>query len=62
MYFLVITGSTDGIGRQYAFELASRGINIILISRTESKLVKVANEIGNLWIFLLLGPILTTNP
>ncbi|XP_063710029.1 inactive hydroxysteroid dehydrogenase-like protein 1 [Culicoides brevitarsis] len=41
----VITGCTDGIGRQYAFEFASRGINIVLISRTESKLVKVANEI-----------------
>uniref|UniRef100_A0A336KUV6 CSON015482 protein n=1 Tax=Culicoides sonorensis TaxID=179676 RepID=A0A336KUV6_CULSO len=41
----VITGCTDGIGRQYAFELASRGINIVLISRTESKLVKVSNEI-----------------
>lgn len=43
----MITGCTDGIGRQYAFELASRGINIVLISRTELKLVKVANEIGN---------------
>lgn len=44
-FFAVITGSTDGIGRQYACELASRGINIVLISRTESKLVAVASEI-----------------
>lgn len=42
----VITGSTDGIGKEYAKELAKRGINIVLISRTESKLVDVANEIG----------------
>ncbi|XP_055682196.1 inactive hydroxysteroid dehydrogenase-like protein 1 [Lutzomyia longipalpis] len=41
----VITGSTDGIGKQYARELASRGINVVLISRTEKKLVEVANEI-----------------
>uniref|UniRef100_A0A336LCA5 CSON008628 protein n=1 Tax=Culicoides sonorensis TaxID=179676 RepID=A0A336LCA5_CULSO len=43
----VVTGSTDGIGREYAFELAHQGINIVLISRTESKLVQVANEILN---------------
>lgn len=48
IYFIssVITGSTDGIGKEYAFELASRGFNVVLISRTESKLVQVANEIG----------------
>lgn len=41
----MITGSTDGIGKQYARELASRGINVVLISRTKKKLVEVANEI-----------------
>ncbi|CAG9797922.1 unnamed protein product [Chironomus riparius] len=41
----VITGSTDGIGKQYAFELAKRGMNIVLISRTESKLIEVAQKI-----------------
>jgi short-subunit dehydrogenase len=43
----VVTGSTDGIGRQYAKELAGQGMNIVLISRTESKLIEVAKEIGN---------------
>lgn len=43
--FLVITGSTDGIGKAYAFELASKQFNIVLISRTQSKLDEVANEI-----------------
>lgn len=43
---LVITGSTDGIGLEYAKELAKQGLNIVLISRTESKLMKVAKEIG----------------
>lgn len=45
-YFAVITGSTDGIGKQYALELAKQGINIVLISRTESKLISVSREIG----------------
>lgn len=41
-----MTGSTDGIGKQYAFELASRDINIVLISRNIKKLKETAEEIG----------------
>lgn len=41
----LITGSTDGIGRAYAFELAKRGINIVLVSRNEDRLKKTAEEI-----------------
>ncbi|XP_061180306.1 very-long-chain 3-oxoacyl-CoA reductase-like [Saccostrea echinata] len=41
----VVTGSTDGIGKAYAKELAKRGVNIVLISRSEAKLQEVANEI-----------------
>ncbi|XP_078069995.1 17-beta-hydroxysteroid dehydrogenase type 3 [Mustelus asterias] len=41
----VITGGTDGIGKAYAFEFAKRGLNIVLISRTKEKLIKVADEI-----------------
>lgn len=40
-----ITGSTDGIGKAYAFELARRGFSIVLISRTQSKLDAVKKEI-----------------
>lgn len=43
----VITGSTDGIGKSYAKELAKRGMNILLISRTKEKLERVAKEIGD---------------
>jgi short chain dehydrogenase len=43
---LVVTGSTDGIGKAYAFELARRGLNIVLISRSADKLSSVAKEIG----------------
>lgn len=47
MYFelLVVTGSTDGIGKEYAKELAKRDINVILISRSIDKLNKTENEI-----------------
>lgn len=42
----VVTGSTDGIGKAYALELARRGVNVVLISRTQKKLDEVAAEIG----------------
>ncbi|XP_068621429.1 inactive hydroxysteroid dehydrogenase-like protein 1 [Battus philenor] len=40
-----VTGCTDGIGKEYAKELAMRGLNIVLISRNETKLKNVAKEI-----------------
>jgi len=43
----VVTGSSDGIGKIFAFELARKGFNIILISRTMSKIKDVADEIEN---------------
>ncbi|KAL6080668.1 Inactive hydroxysteroid dehydrogenase-like protein 1 [Balamuthia mandrillaris] len=41
----VVTGASDGIGKGYATTLASRGFNVVLISRTKSKLDAVAREI-----------------
>jgi 17beta-estradiol 17-dehydrogenase / very-long-chain 3-oxoacyl-CoA reductase len=41
----VITGATDGIGKAYAMRLAKKGMSIVLISRTEAKLVAVKGEI-----------------
>ena len=43
----MVTGSTDGIGKAYAKELASRGMNLILISRTLERLEKTKLEIEN---------------
>ena len=43
---LVVTGASDGIGKEYALQLAAKGLNIFLVSRTESKLQSVAEEIG----------------
>ncbi|EDW77323.1 uncharacterized protein Dwil_GK18151, isoform A [Drosophila willistoni] len=41
----VVTGATDGIGKEYARELARQGLNLVLISRTKEKLIQVTNEI-----------------
>uniref|UniRef100_A0A182N9W6 Steroid dehydrogenase n=1 Tax=Anopheles dirus TaxID=7168 RepID=A0A182N9W6_9DIPT len=41
----LITGATDGIGKAYAQALARKGLNIILVSRTLSKLQDAAKEI-----------------
>lgn len=46
----VVTGSSEGIGKAYALELASRGMNIVLISKGQRQLNKTAKEIGELKI------------
>ncbi|KAA6427626.1 MAG: hypothetical protein FRX49_02289 [Trebouxia sp. A1-2] len=42
----VVTGATDGIGRALCDNLARKGLNVLLISRTESKLVAAAEEVA----------------
>ena len=41
----VVTGATDGIGKAYSQQLAKRGMNVVLVSRTLSKLEDVAAEL-----------------
>jgi len=41
----VVTGASDGIGKEYALQLARKGFNIVLVSRTQSKLETLAAEI-----------------
>ncbi|XP_017780782.1 PREDICTED: hydroxysteroid dehydrogenase-like protein 1 [Nicrophorus vespilloides] len=41
----LVTGCTDGIGKEYAKELAKRGHSIVLVSRTLEKLNATAKEI-----------------
>ena len=40
----IITGASEGIGREYALELARCGYNIKICARSEDKLAKVAEE------------------
>lgn len=41
----LITGSTDGIGKAFAHELAKKGLHLILVSRNSQKLEQVSAEI-----------------
>lgn len=50
--FIAVTGGTDGIGKAYARELARRGLDIIIISRSKEKLEATAQEIGKHIFFL----------
>lgn len=42
---VVITGASDGLGKQVAKDIAKEGAKVILIARTESKLISVKKEI-----------------
>lgn len=44
----VVTGAGSGMGRSISLQLASEGFYVVLVGKTESKLLKVANEISNL--------------
>tara|TARA_R110002050_G_scaffold58296_6_gene131110 strand:+ start:3100 stop:3618 length:519 start_codon:yes stop_codon:yes gene_type:complete len=44
----VVTGASDGIGKEFCIELAKKGLNICLLSRTEKKLQDVASALEQL--------------
>ena len=41
----LITGASDGIGKEYALQLSAKGYNTILVSRTKSKLDALSSQI-----------------
>ncbi|KAF7839858.1 very-long-chain 3-oxoacyl-CoA reductase 1-like [Senna tora] len=41
----LVTGPTDGIGKGFAFELARKGLNLVLVGRNPEKLRDVSDEI-----------------
>jgi 17beta-estradiol 17-dehydrogenase / very-long-chain 3-oxoacyl-CoA reductase len=41
----VVTGASDGLGKEYAIQLAQKGFNLLLVSRTASKLDTLSTEI-----------------
>ncbi|EGO00873.1 hypothetical protein SERLA73DRAFT_178839 [Serpula lacrymans var. lacrymans S7.3] len=43
----VITGASDGIGREFALQLARKGFNILLVARNNVMLTAVAEEIAS---------------
>jgi short-subunit dehydrogenase len=45
----LVTGASTGLGEEFARQLASRGCNLILVARSESKLTRVAAELQQRW-------------
>ena len=48
MSLILLTGATDGIGRQTAIDLAKRGTTLLLHGRSAEKLERVAAEVDAL--------------
>lgn len=44
----LVTGATSGIGLEIAYNLANRGINLFLASRSEEKMKKISDELSSL--------------
>jgi short-subunit dehydrogenase len=44
----LITGASSGIGAAFARKLAALGRNVLLVSRSEDKLIALCNELGRL--------------
>ena len=42
----IVTGCTQGIGKAYAIELATKGMNLVLISRNQNKLEDLEKHIS----------------
>ena len=44
----LITGASSGIGAAFARKLATRGRNVLLVARSEDKLITLCNELGRM--------------
>ncbi len=44
----IITGASSGIGEAFARKLAAQGRNVLLVARSEDKLITLCNELGRM--------------
>jgi short-subunit dehydrogenase len=44
-HWALVTGASSGIGREYARQLASRGMNVVLVARREARLVELSERL-----------------
>ncbi len=51
---VLITGASSGIGKDTAIEFAKKGTNIVLVSRTKEKLEKVAEQLKQFSVVVLV--------
>lgn len=43
--YAIITGASDGLGKQYAYQLAHRGVSVLITARREEELNQIADDI-----------------
>ena len=44
--YAVVTGASEGIGREFALQLAQKGFNVIVSARNAGALATLVEEIG----------------
>jgi 17beta-estradiol 17-dehydrogenase / very-long-chain 3-oxoacyl-CoA reductase len=52
----VVTGATDGIGKEFSYQLAKNGFNVLLVARNSQLLSEIAVDIGQSYM-LCIPPI-----
>lgn len=52
--WIVVTGASWGVGYGFCKQLAKRGVNIVLISRTKERLEEVAKELGKMKCLMII--------
>ena len=49
----VVTGATDGIGKEFSYQLAKNGFNVLLVARNSQLLSETAVDIGQSYILYI---------
>lgn len=52
----MVTGASEGIGREFALQLAAKGFNVLVAARNANKLEELTTEIGAFHAVLSTAP------
>lgn len=58
---VLITGASSGIGKSFAYSFASRGYDLVLISRNKEKLENIKNNIKNVNVDIMVCDLINVN-